>query len=143
MVSPLRQGDRRPTVRRRIGLRSCDGITDIARFADLSKADIEALGSALATIRRDIEDSLGERDAAYIRRAIALQRTLDAAARLVIGVSRSRTGWILGNVSLASAVENIEIGQNVGHGQWDWMNDPEIHSTAWEWDGAVAVAVLA
>jgi fatty acid desaturase len=20
------------------------------------------------------------------------------------------------------------------HGQWDWMNDPEIHSSAWEWD---------
>ena len=20
------------------------------------------------------------------------------------------------------------------HGQWDWMNDPEIHSTSWEWD---------
>jgi len=20
------------------------------------------------------------------------------------------------------------------HGQWDWMNDPEIHSSNWEWD---------
>ena len=20
------------------------------------------------------------------------------------------------------------------HGQWDWMNDPEVHSTSWEWD---------
>ena len=20
------------------------------------------------------------------------------------------------------------------HGQWDWMNDPEIHSSSWEWD---------
>jgi linoleoyl-CoA desaturase len=20
------------------------------------------------------------------------------------------------------------------HGQWDWMNDPEIHSSTWEWD---------
>jgi fatty acid desaturase len=28
----------------------------------------------------------------------------------------------------------MEIGHNVMHGQWNWMNDPEIHSTNWEWD---------
>jgi len=28
----------------------------------------------------------------------------------------------------------MEIGHNVLHGQWDWMNDPEIHSATWEWD---------
>ena len=28
----------------------------------------------------------------------------------------------------------MEIGHNVMHGQWDWMRDPEIHSTTWEWD---------
>ena len=56
---------------------------------------------------------------------------------LIFG-TRSRTGWLLGTVSLAVAksIENMEIGHNVGHGQWDWMNDPEIHSTAWEWDMA-------
>ncbi|HVS68307.1 MAG TPA: acyl-CoA desaturase, partial [Mycobacteriales bacterium] len=31
-------------------------------------------------------------------------------------------------------LENMEIGHNVMHGQWDWMNDPEIHSGTWEWD---------
>jgi hypothetical protein len=25
---------------------------------------------------------------------------------------------------------------NVLHGQWDWMRDPAIHSTTWEWDFA-------
>ena len=30
----------------------------------------------------------------------------------------------------------MEIGHNVMHGQWDWMRDPKIHSTAWEWDNA-------
>ncbi|MFT4088006.1 MAG: fatty acid desaturase, partial [Gordonia sp. (in: high G+C Gram-positive bacteria)] len=29
---------------------------------------------------------------------------------------------------------NMELGHNVMHGQWDWMNDPEVHSTSWEWD---------
>ena len=113
-------------------------ITDIAEYAHLTEADIEALGSELDTIRRDIEDSRGARDAAYIRRTIAVQRTLDVVARLIIWGSRSRAGWVLGTASLAFAksVENMEIGHNVSHGQWDWMNDPEIHSNTWEWDMA-------
>jgi fatty acid desaturase len=55
---------------------------------------------------------------------------------LLIGCSRSRAGWLLGTAALAYAksVENMEISHNVLHGQWDWMNDPEIHSTTWEWD---------
>ena len=111
-------------------------IADIAAYAHLSDADIEALGRELDAIRSDIEESLGERDAAYIRRTIKFQRTLDVVARLIIACSRSRAGWLLGTASLAFAksVENMEIGHNVGHGQWDWMNDPEIHSSTWEWD---------
>ena len=111
-------------------------ITDIAAYAHLSQADIEALGYELDAIRCDIEESLGENDAAYIRRTIRFQRTLDVVARLLIGCSRSRAGWVLGTASLAFAksVENMEIGHNVCHGQWDWMNDPEIHSSTWEWD---------
>ena len=111
-------------------------IADIAAYAHLSEADIEALGDELDSIRRDIEDSLGERDAAYIRRTILFQRTLDVAARLVLACSRSRVGWLAGTAALgfAKSVENMEIGHNVTHGQWDWMNDPEIHSNTWEWD---------
>ena len=30
----------------------------------------------------------------------------------------------------------MEIGHNILHGQWDWMRDPKIHSTTWEWDSA-------
>lgn len=111
-------------------------IADIGAYAHLSQHDIETLGNELDIIRRDIEESLGERDAAYIRRTIAFQRTLDVVSRLLIAGSRSRVGWLLGTASLAFAksVENMEIGHNVSHGQWNWMNDPEIHSNTWEWD---------
>ncbi|BBY95702.1 fatty acid desaturase [Mycobacterium gallinarum] len=111
-------------------------IADVAAYAHLSDADVDALARELDAIRSDVEESLGERDAAYIRRTIKLQRTLDVAARLIIACSRSRAGWLLGTASLAFAksVENMEIAHNVGHGQWDWMNDPEIHSSTWEWD---------
>lgn len=111
-------------------------ISDIAVYAHLSETDIDALADELDGIRREVEASLGERDAAYIRRTIAFQRSLDVAARLLIACSRSRTGWLIGTAALAFAksVENMEIGHNVSHGQWDWMNDPEIHSNTWEWD---------
>ncbi|GFG64425.1 fatty acid desaturase [Mycobacterium kubicae] len=113
-------------------------ISDIAQYAHLSPADIEALGADLDEIRRDIETSRGQRDAAYIHRTIAFQRALEVGSRLLLGVSPSWVGWAVGTVTLALAksVENMEIGHNVGHGQWDWMNDPEIHSNTWEWDMA-------
>ena len=113
-------------------------ITDVSEYAHLGAADVEALSVELDAIRRDIENSLGATDRTYIQRTIAVQRCLDLAARVVIGASRTRTGWALGTCALAAAksIENMELGHNIGHGQWDWMNDPEIHSTTWEWDMA-------
>jgi fatty acid desaturase len=113
-------------------------ITDVAEYAHLSAADVEALAVELDAIRLEIEKSRGANDRAYIRRTIAFQRCLDLAARFAIGASRAKTGWVLGTLALAAAksIENMELGHNIGHGQWDWMNDPEIHSTTWEWDMA-------
>ncbi|GFG51677.1 stearoyl-CoA 9-desaturase [Mycolicibacterium agri] len=111
-------------------------ITDVPEFAHLTDADIESLAVELDAIRQDIEDSLGDRDARYIRRTIAAQRTLEVAARLMLAASKKRSAWWAGAVTLgvAKIIENMEIGHNVMHGQWDWMNDPEIHSSTWEWD---------
>jgi linoleoyl-CoA desaturase len=30
----------------------------------------------------------------------------------------------------------MEIGHNVMHGQWDWMNDPRHQLATWDWDSA-------
>ncbi len=111
-------------------------ITDVPAFAHLTDADIENLANELDAIRQDIEDSLGERDARYIRRTIAAQRGLEVAGRLMLAASSRRSAWWAGTATLgvAKIIENMEIGHNVMHGQWDWMNDPEIHSSAWEWD---------
>ncbi|MDI3314087.1 MAG: fatty acid desaturase [Mycobacterium sp.] len=111
-------------------------ITDIAAFAHLADADIEDLAVALDAIRLDIEDSRGERDARYIHRTIAAQRALELAGRLLLAGSANRTARWAGTLTLglAKIIENMEIGHNVMHGQWDWMNDPEIHSATWEWD---------
>ena len=111
-------------------------ITDVPEYAHLSEADVEALAAELEAIRCDVEDSRGGKDREYIRRAIAFQRCLEVAARLTIVASKTKVGWTAGTVALAVAkcVENMELAHNITHGQWDWMNDPEIHSSTWEWD---------
>jgi linoleoyl-CoA desaturase len=113
-------------------------ITDIEAFTHLTEADIESLTVELDAIRCDIEESLGERDARYIHRAIAFQRGLDITSRLLLAFGSKRWAWWGGAVGLglAKIIENMEIGHNVIHAQWDWMNDPEIHSSTWEWDMA-------
>ncbi len=111
-------------------------VTDVPEFVHLTEADIEALGNELDAIRQDIEESRGVRDARYIRRTIAAQRALEVAGRLLLLRSSKRSFWWAGasTLGVAKIVENMEIGHNVMHGQWDWMNDPEIHSSTWEWD---------
>ncbi len=111
-------------------------VTDVPEFAHLTEADIEALGAELDAIRQDIEDSRGADDARYIRRTIAFQRVLELTGRALLAGSSKRAYWWAGasTLGVAKIIENMEIGHNVMHGQWDWMNDPEIHSSTWEWD---------
>ncbi|MFM9377391.1 fatty acid desaturase family protein [Gordonia sp. VNK21] len=111
-------------------------ISDINEYAHLTDADVAALGEELDALRRRIEADLGERDVRYLHRTIAAQRGLEVAGRLALFGSNRRSLWLLGATALALAkcIENMELGHNVMHGQWDWMNDPEIHSTTWEWD---------
>jgi NADPH-dependent stearoyl-CoA 9-desaturase len=113
-------------------------ITEVAEYAHLSDEDLEAFAASLEAIRCDIELSRCAQDREYILRAIAFQRWFEIAARLAIAGSKGKLGWAVGTVALAAAkcIENMELGHNISHGQWDWMNDPEIHSSTWEWDMA-------
>ena len=106
--------------------------------AHLTDEDIESIGRELDAIRAEVVLSRGERDAAYIRTVIDVQRKLELASRGVLLLSILPPAWFLGTAGLAISkiLENMEIGHNVMHGQWDWMRDPKIHSTTWEWDNA-------
>ena len=106
--------------------------------AHLSAADIADLGAELDAIRADVVASRGERDAAYIRTVIDAQRKLELSSRAILLFSLFPPAWLAGTVglSISKIIENMEIGHNVMHGQWDWMRDPKIHSTSWEWDNA-------
>jgi NADPH-dependent stearoyl-CoA 9-desaturase len=107
-------------------------------IAHLSAEDIEIIGKELDTIRQEVRDSLGEADATYIRKVIDVQRKLELGSRAALLASMFPPAWVVGTVglSLAKILENMEIGHNILHGQWDWMRDPKIHSTTWEWDMA-------
>jgi linoleoyl-CoA desaturase len=104
----------------------------------LSSAQIEELGKKFDELHEQVRADLGDRDARYIRSMIALQRRLALIGRAELIASRWRIPWILGasTLGLAKILENMEIGHNVLHGQWDWMNDPVINSRAWDWDTA-------
>lgn len=103
-----------------------------------SEKTLESLAYELDSLKAQVRADLGERDARYIRNIIKLQRTLEIAGRGLIHFSFTPIPFALGVMSLgvAKIIENMEIGHNVMHGQYDWMNDPKLHSTTYEWDTA-------
>jgi fatty acid desaturase len=107
-------------------------------IAHLTEADIEAIGYELDAIRQSILDDRGADDAAYIRKLIDRQRKLELGSRAVLLFSAFPPAWVVGTagLSIAKILDNMEIGHNILHGQWDWMRDPKIHSSTWEWDMA-------
>ncbi len=118
---------------------------------NLSHAQIEEFGRELDAIREEVIDSRGERDRQYIVRLIKIQRSVALGGRVLIFASilalpnwghayaSNALFWLLialGTLSLglAKILENMEIGHNVLHAQWDWMKDDTIQSSTWEWD---------
>jgi fatty acid desaturase len=104
----------------------------------LSADQIEALGHEFDAIRDHVRADLGERDRHYIESMIAMHRRLATVSRLLLLASNNLPARAAGTVALGASkiLENMEIGHNVLHGQWDWMNDPRINSSTWDWDTA-------
>jgi NADPH-dependent stearoyl-CoA 9-desaturase len=107
-------------------------------LAGLSAEQIEELGREFDAIHDEVYGDLGERDRRYITTMIEMHRRLAVIARVALLAARYRPAWIAGTAanSAAKILENMEIGHNVLHGQWDWMNDPQINSSTWDWDTA-------
>src|SRR4051794_35773754 len=107
-------------------------------LSKLSDEQIEELGREFDAIHDDVFDELGDRDRRYITSMIEMHRSLVVGGRVLLFGSKFKPSYILGTsmLSLAKILENMEIGHNVMHGQWDWMNDPQINSSTWDWDSA-------
>jgi fatty acid desaturase len=104
----------------------------------LTAEQMEQIGREFDAIHDQVKADLGDRDRAYITSMIEMHRRLVVLARVLLVASRHRPAWLAGttSLSLAKILENMEIGHNVMHGQWDWMNDPYINSSTWDWDSA-------
>jgi fatty acid desaturase len=104
----------------------------------LSDEQIDELARELDAIHDRVHADLGDRDRHYIESMIEMQRRLAVIGRVLLLASRYRPTRVAGTaaLSMAKILENMEIGHNVLHGQWDWMNDPRINSATWDWDNA-------
>ncbi|MFJ9087586.1 fatty acid desaturase family protein [Streptomyces sp. NPDC102384] len=114
-----------------------------AVFSDPAPGEPDAdltdqLGRELDALRAEFMAARGADDAHYIRTVIAVQRGCETGGRLALTVSLFPPAWFTGTALLtfAKILENMELGHNILHGQWDWLGDPAIHSTTWEWDFA-------
>jgi linoleoyl-CoA desaturase len=104
----------------------------------LTEEQIEELGRELDAIRQRVVDDLGEDDRRYIYNVIKAQRALEVGGRTSLMLSALPPFWLLGTaaLSLSKILDNMEIGHNVMHGQYDWMRDPALNSKKFEWDTA-------
>ena len=99
----------------------------------LTAEQLEELGREMDEIRKSIVDSLGEEDADYIRNVVKAQRAFEVAGRALFYLPPA---WPLAVAALrvSKILDNMEIGHNVMHGQYDWMGDPGLNSRMYEWD---------
>jgi linoleoyl-CoA desaturase len=90
----------------------------------------------LDELRQEFAAKIGPADAAYIRGVRTVARTAHVAGRTLVHFSLDPISWGAGVLALAAykALENMEIGHNVLHGQYDFMRDPTLSSATYEWD---------
>jgi fatty acid desaturase len=104
----------------------------------LTPDQLDELGRELDELRARIVDDLGQADVEYLRRVIRLQRGLEVAGRASLYLGWLPPVWVLGTaaLSVSKILDNMEIGHNVMHGQYEWTRDPSLAATAFEWDCA-------
>ncbi|MFD6397482.1 fatty acid desaturase family protein [Nocardia sp. NPDC060249] len=105
----------------------------------LSPEQIEAFGKEMDDLRARVVADLGERDAEYIRDIVDKQKKLEIAGRALLFFGWLPPAWVAGvtALSLSKIIDNMEIGHNVMHGQYDWMQDPALTSKNFDWDNSI------
>jgi fatty acid desaturase len=102
----------------------------------LGRDEIEKLGIELDDLRARVAGDLGAQDADYINNVVAVQRFCEVSGRVLLFAGWFPPAWLGGVAALAVSkiLDNMEIGHNVMHGQYDWMKDPALNSRTFEWD---------
>lgn len=103
----------------------------------LSPEQTAEFGEKVEQIRREIMQSVGEKDAAYIYKIRNFVRYSEIASRgMLMFVGWIPPVWLMGTglLGISKIVENMELGHNVMHGQFDWLNDPSLNGANYDWD---------
>lgn len=107
-----------------------------SRNRALSAEELESFAAELDALRARTVADLGEVDARYIRRIVKAVRYTEVAGRGLLYASVFPPAWLAGSalLGLSKILENMELGHNVMHGQYDWMRDPHLNGKTYEWD---------
>lgn len=102
-----------------------------------SSIDFTALAADLDQLAAQTRSKVGTADARYLERVLLVQRLSVWSGRLLL-LAGFWSGWLwlLGVLLLAlgKILDNMEIGHNVLHGQYDWMQHRYLNSNRFEWD---------
>jgi NADPH-dependent stearoyl-CoA 9-desaturase len=108
----------------------------------LTPEEAEQFGAALDAIRREVRAELGAKDVEHIRGVIRWVHRSELAGRVLLHVGVGPLSFVAGVAALATSkiLENMEVGHNVMHGQYDWTGDPALASATYDWDNVVPAA---
>ncbi len=103
---------------------------------------LQRFGAEIEALRERTVASLGAQDARYIRRIQAAVRWSELLGRALLLIGAFLPGvwfwsfWGVGALTLgiSKILDNMELGHNVIHGQYDWMGDPHLRGAVFEWD---------
>ena len=108
----------------------------------LSGDELARFGAEIDALRARTVADLGERDARYIRNVYKVVRYAEILGRALLMVAWFLPeGWVFGTAAVGAVIlglskilDNMELGHNVIHGQYDWMGDPVLNGKSFEWD---------
>ena len=117
---------------------TCRAPSSTAADYAMTEERLDEFGRALDAIRARVADDLGQADVDYLRRVVRAQRGLEVAGRGLLFLGWVPPVWALATTMLgvSKILDNMEIGHNVMHGQYDWTNNPAWSSTTFDWDTA-------
>jgi fatty acid desaturase len=109
---------------------------------NLTGDELARFGAEIDALRARTVADLGARDARYIRNIYKAVRFSEALGRLLLMVAfflpsqwvfpAAAVGAVI--LGLSKILDNMELGHNVIHGQYDWMGDPHLQGKTFEWD---------
>jgi len=113
-----------------------------ARLRTMRPDELAQFGAEIDALRARTVADLGERDARYIRNVYKAVRYSEVLGRGLLMAGAFLPGiwlamaWGVGALVLgiSKILDNMELGHNVIHGQFDWMGDPTFDGKTFEWD---------